>query len=168
MIFGDTVVGATTVGVTTVGVTTVGATTVGATTVGVTTVGVTTVGVMTVGVTTFGVTTVGATHVTTCASHWSNGSASGAGSLTVPNAKTPATHSVTLMPSRCTRISSVSILPCARKGRKHRTRVPESGSKGNGMAGPAIPFVFRSLGESLYGLTTRSPVGSSTPLVKVA
>jgi hypothetical protein len=125
MMFGDTVVGATTVGATTVGVTTVGATTVGATTVGVTTVGVTTVGVMTVGVTTFGVTRVGATHVTTCASHWSDGSANGAGPLTVPNAKTPATHSVTLIPSCCTRTSSSSILPCARKGSKHRTGVPE-------------------------------------------
>lgn len=124
MMFGDTVFGVTTVGETTVGATTVGVTTVGVTVFGVTTVGVTTVGVMTVGVTTFGVTTVGATHVTTCASHWSSGSSSGAGPLTVPNAKTPATQSVTLMPSRCTRISSVSILPCARKGRKHRTLVP--------------------------------------------
>jgi hypothetical protein len=41
-----------------------------------------------------------------CASHWPGGSANGAGPLTVPNAKTPATHSVALMPSRCTRTSS--------------------------------------------------------------
>ena len=106
MMFGDTVVGVTTVGVTTVGVTTVGVTTVGATTVGVTTVGVTTVGATTVGVTTVGVTTVGETHDTLCASHWLSGCANGAESLTVPKAKTPATHSVTLMPSRCTRTSS--------------------------------------------------------------
>ena len=125
MMFGDTVVGVTTVGATTVGVTTVGVTTVGATTVGVTTVGATTVGVTTVGETTVGVTTVGETHDTLCASHWLSGCANGAESLTVPKAKTPATHSVTLMPSRCTRTSSSSILPCARRRSKHRTRVPE-------------------------------------------
>ncbi len=114
---GDTLVGATTVGATTVGATTVGATTVGVTTVGATTVGVTAVGATTVGVTTVGVTTVGVTHgATTCASHWSGGSTNGAGPLTVPKAKTPAKHSVTLMPSRCTRKSSSLILPCVYGG----------------------------------------------------
>jgi hypothetical protein len=118
------VVGATTVGATTVGATTVGVTTVGVTTVGVITVGVTTVGVTTLGVTTVGATTVGVTHgAMTCASHWSRGSAYDAGPLTVPKAKTPATHSVTLMPSRCTRTSSSFILPCAQKAQRHRTRV---------------------------------------------
>ena len=95
MMLGDTVVGETTVGATTVGATTVGETTVGETTVGVTTVGVTTVGV----------TRVGATHGTTCASHCPSGCSNDAGPLTVPKAKTPATHSVTLIPSRCTRTS---------------------------------------------------------------
>jgi hypothetical protein len=117
MMFGDTVVGATTVGETTVGETTVGETTVGVTTVGATTVGETTVGVTTVGETTFGVTTVGETHGTAWASHWPSGCADGAGPLTVPKAKTPPMHSVTLMASRCTRrSSSSSILPCVRKG----------------------------------------------------
>jgi len=115
---GDTVVGATTVGATTVGATTVGVTTVGVITVGATTVGVTTVGVTTLGVTTVGATTVGVTHgAMTCASNWSLGSAIGAGPLIVPKAKTPATHSVTLMPSGCTRASSSSsILPCVYGG----------------------------------------------------
>jgi hypothetical protein len=153
MMFGDTTVGATTVGVTTVGATTVGATTVGATTVGETTVGATTVGLTTVGETTVGVTTVGETHGVACASHWPSGSASGAGPLTVPNAKTPPIHSVTLMPSRCTRKILLLIYPTMRP---------------NGMAGSTIPFAFSSLGASFYGLTINSPVGSSTPLVKVA
>jgi hypothetical protein len=106
MMFGDTVVGATTVGATTVGETTVGVTTVGVTTVGATTVGATTVGVTTVGETMVGETTVGETHGALCASHSPSGSAGGAGPLTVPKAKTPATHSVALMPSPCTRTSS--------------------------------------------------------------
>jgi hypothetical protein len=119
MMFGDTVVGETTVGVTTVGATTVGATTVGATTVGVTTVGATTVGVTTVGATTVGVTTVGETHGVACASHWPSGSASGAGPLTVPKAKTPPMHSVTLMPNRSTRKILLIIYPTMRsKGMK--------------------------------------------------
>ena len=117
-------VGATAVGATTVGATTVGVTAVGVTTVGATTLGVTTVGVTTLGVTMVGATTVGVTHgAMTCASHWARGSATGAGPLTVPKAKTPATHSETLMPTRCTRTSSSFILPCAQKAQRPRTRV---------------------------------------------
>jgi hypothetical protein len=116
---GETTVGATTVGVTTVGVTTVGATTVGVTTVGVTTVGVTTVGVTTVGVTTVGETTVGVTHADVFwASHWPSG-ASCIDELAGPSPKTrtPPTHSIILMASRCTQTSPSSILPRARHGR---------------------------------------------------